>query len=256
MKTLKLLFVSLALCVIVGLQASAQSFVVYDNGPIITHPGEGPDGSDASMLDGAAGLSTLGFGSAWPDIALADDFTIPEGQSWLVDGFNFFAYQTSATELTLNGVYAAIYDRSPAEEGAQVVWGDRNVNLFDSVSWTNIYRVSDTTMTSTARRIQLVTARFEPVLLTSGTYWLAWSLTGTISSGPWVPPVTYPGEDFAGNAVQLFQGSWAAAQDTGTLTQKAVPFQVTSPVPEPALMAQVLFGGGLGMLAFLRRKRR
>ncbi len=256
MKKLLLLCVAWTLCLLITTQASAQSFVLYDNGPIISHPGQGPNGADASVLETANNLSTYGFGSAWPDIALADDFVVPEDQTWLVNGFNFFAYQTGATELTLNGLYVAVYDKSPAEEGAQVVWGDRNVNILSNVSWTNTYRVLDSDMANTARRIQRVTAQFDPIVLSGGTYWLVWSLTGASSSGPWVPPVTYAGQDFAGNAIQLYNGAWNPIVDGGTGVNKALPFQVTSPVPEPALMAQVLFGGGLGMLAFMRRSRR
>lgn len=243
MNAMRSVITCLAVLLVVAVQASAQSFVIYDNGPLVTHPGQGPGGADASVLDTANGLSTLGFGALVPTVAVADDFVVPHGQTWLVDGFNFFAYQTGAVGVSIMELYIALYDRAPNEPGAQVVWGDLATNAVSGVTLTDIYRVNDFDMTNSDRRIQLITASFDPIPLSGGAYWLVWQLYGELPSGPWVPPVTYPGQDFSGNALQLVNGVWSPIRDDGTLTYKAVPFQVTSPVPEPALMAQMLCGG-------------
>src|SRR5512143_645082 len=52
--------------------------VLYNNGPIVTHPGGGAGGADASALQTALGMGTYGFGHAVSSgFRVADDFTVP-----------------------------------------------------------------------------------------------------------------------------------------------------------------------------------
>jgi hypothetical protein len=64
------------------------------------------------------------------------------------------------------------------------------------------------------------------VTLNPGTYWLDWQVSGTLSSGPWVPPITINSQTTTGNALQYIpsSGSWNAAQDSGTFTNQGFPF--------------------------------
>src|SRR4029078_3997860 len=59
-----------------------QGAVVYDNGPLVTHPGGGAGGADASALQTSQGMTIFGFGQQQAaNNRVADDFTIPAGQS-------------------------------------------------------------------------------------------------------------------------------------------------------------------------------
>jgi hypothetical protein len=69
---------------------------IYNNGPFITHPGQGFGGADASAV--AVGLTTFGFGmNATEPVRLADNFTVAAGQIWNLTGVRFYGYQTGST---------------------------------------------------------------------------------------------------------------------------------------------------------------
>jgi hypothetical protein len=50
------------------------------------------------------------------------------------------------------------------------------------------------------------------ISLDPGTYWLDWQADGSLSSGPWAPPVTYDGAGGSGNAMQ-YTDSWNPVRD-------------------------------------------
>ena len=67
-----------------GPAASPAAFnpaaVLYDNGTLVTHPGGGAGGLNASAVQTALGNSTYGFGHAISaGLRVADDFTVPAG---------------------------------------------------------------------------------------------------------------------------------------------------------------------------------
>ena len=67
-------------------------FILYDNGPIITHPGGGYGGNDASAVQTILSLNIYGFGAQISTgNSLAEDFTISNG-FWRIAGFQFFTY--------------------------------------------------------------------------------------------------------------------------------------------------------------------
>ena len=45
--------------------ASLPEALLYDNGPLVTHPGGGYSGVDASVLQRNVGLNTYGFGNQY-----------------------------------------------------------------------------------------------------------------------------------------------------------------------------------------------
>lgn len=78
--------------------------ILFDNGPLVTLPGGGCAGGDASILDGSLGLTLYGFGAQHSSgNYIADDFT--NTSAWNIDSLKFFAYQTGAATVTINGVY-------------------------------------------------------------------------------------------------------------------------------------------------------
>jgi hypothetical protein len=204
---------------------AGPELVLYDNGPLVTHPGGGAGGADASALQTALGMSTYGFGAQLSaGNRVADEFTIASG-NWTIETITFFTYQTgSSTTSTITGVNVQIWD-GPPNGGGTVVWGNTTTNVMVSTTWSNDYRVLDTGLLDTQRPIMAVVAGVNTTL-PAGTYWLDWQFDGTLASGPWAPPVTILGQTTTGNALQYTSTGWAAITDGGTLTPQGLPFIV------------------------------
>ncbi len=200
--------------------------VLWDNGPLVTHPG-GCGGQDASRLQTGLGMNTLGFGHQFSlGYRMADDFEITDPAGWQIDTITFFAYQTGAPSdpSPITGVYYQIWDGPPDVPGSSVVFGDLTTNRLLSSTFSNIQRDSDTSPCADNRYIFADVAS-AGVTLPPGTYWLDWMTDGSLSSGPWAPPITILGQTTTGNALQ-YTGAWAAALDSGTSTQQGMPFVI------------------------------
>jgi hypothetical protein len=229
-----------------GLRYEPQGLVLYDNGPIVTHPGGGAGGADASALQTNLGMTVFGFGHAQSaGIRVADDFTVPAGETWSIDRITFFAYQTGAGtgSPTINHVNLQIWNGNPSNPASMVVFGDTTTNRLASSVWSNAYRVLDTGLTNTQRPVfaNVVTVG---TTLTAGTYWLDWQTGGTLASGPWVPPVTILGQTTTGNGLQkIGAAAWAALIDVGP---QGLPFILESTArPAPAGLAVDPTGNGV-----------
>ncbi len=175
--------------------------VLYDNGPLVTHPGGGSGGADASALQTALGMGTYGYGNqVSAGNRIADQFTIPVGETWDITSITFFGYQSFAgTTSTITAVNAQITDAMPP--GGTVVFGDQSTNIMGSTAWTNTYRVLDTALTGTDRAI-MANVTSAVVSLGEGTYWINWATDGSASSGPWAPAVTILGSTTTGDGLQ------------------------------------------------------
>lgn len=201
--------------------------VLYDNGSLVTHPGGGYSGADASAVQTALLMSVYGFGHALSTgYRVADDFTITDPE-WDVQTITFFAYQTnSGSGSTINHVNLQIWLGQPGG-GGSVVFGDTTTNRLSNTGWSNIYRVLDTALTDTARPIManVVTVGTN---LVAGTYWLDWQTGGTLSSGPWAPPISILGQTTTGNALQYDPATtaWNPLTDTGSGALQGLPFIV------------------------------
>jgi hypothetical protein len=221
--------------------------VLYDNGPLVTNPGGGVGGADESVLQTISlGMTTLGFGhQVFNDNRVADDFTVPVGDTWDITNITFFAYQTgSSTTSTMTAVHFEIWDGMPGV--GTLVFGDMTTNRLLATSWSGIYRVTETTTGSATDRpiMANVASPLAPLQLGEGTYWLAWQTDGTLGSGPWAPPVTINGQATTGNGMQSIAGAaYAAVTDGGSLTGQGFPFIIegsTGPVSvEPSNWAAV-----------------
>ena len=217
-------------------EAPNPDAILYDNGPLVNAPGGGPGGADGSVLQTALGLNTYGFGHQISvGNRMADDFTITQPGSWQIDTIDFFAYQTgSSTTSTMNDVRLQIWNGDPSA-GGSVVWGDLTTNRLATTAWTGAYRYSDTTP-GTTRPIMTDTVTVNTVLL-PGTYWLDWETGGTLSSGPWAPPISINGTTVTGNALQ-YTGAWAPALDAGTAgAQQGMPFIIYGSLVSPTAVA-------------------
>lgn len=219
-----------------GIQAGQQtssntnSMVLWDNGPLVTHPGGGYNGNDASVLQSSLGLNTYGFGvQTSAGNRMADDFEVSGANSWQVQTVSFYTYQTGAYAYppvsTITALYLQIWDGPPNDPASSIIFGDLVTNRLVDTYWSSIYRVIDTSMTNSERPVMVAVASVN-ISLPIGTYWLEWTINGTGSSGPWAPPISIIGQTTTGNALQYTtsSGAWAAALDTGTGTQQGVPF--------------------------------
>jgi hypothetical protein len=203
--------------------------VLYDNGPLVTNPGGGAGGADLSALQTALGLNTLGAGHQFSlGYSLADDFTVTDAAGWQIDDITFFAYQTgSTTTSTITGLYVAIWD-GPPDGGGTVVFGDQTTNRLLTTGWSNIYRATDTDPTATNRPIMENVATIGTTLA-QGTYWVQWSTDGSLTSGPWAPPISILGQTTTGNAKQ-YTTAWSDLVDSGTATPQGMPFIINGSV--------------------------
>jgi PKD repeat protein len=200
--------------------------ILWDNGPLVTDPAA-CSSMDASRLQTGLGMNTLGFGDQWPlGYRMADQFTITDPGGWQIDQITFFAYQSTAplNPSPIVGVYYQIWD-GPPWAGGSIVWGDLTTNRLLNSANPNLQRDSGTAPCANNRYVFADVAS-AGVTLPPGTYWLDWSTEGNGAySGPWAPPVTIVGQTTTGDA-QQYTTAWAAALDTGTLTQQGLPFVI------------------------------
>lgn len=221
---MKKLFTLLTALALGSLTSNAQ--LIYDNGSIVNQPGAGAGGADVSALHD--GLNSLGFGHAVSSgYRVADDFIIPAGQTWTIDSIVFLAYQTtSPTTSTMTEVNCALYDGAP--DVGILVFGDQSTNLMQNTYFSNIYRTGETSLTNTDRPVMRnVIVPPSAWSLSAGTYWLDWQTNGTLTSGPWVPPLTNANTT-TGNGMQYdaTNAVWGPCNDGVTLTQQGFPFEI------------------------------
>ena len=195
-------------------------------GGFVTHPGAGPGGTDHSTLQNTSlGMSTIGAGmQIVNNNSIADDFTVPANTVWAIDSIVLFSYQTgSTTTSTLNDLRLQLWDAAP-NGGGSVIYGDLVTNVLNDTYWTGVYRITEDAV-NTNRPVMAL--RFEagsPIILTAGTYWLHYSVGGSLASGPWANPITINGQNTTGNALQNIAGTWNNFTDGGTATPQGFPF--------------------------------
>ncbi len=211
--------------------------VLFTNGPFYNCENCGGAGIHWSVLqDVMWGENTYGFGAQiTADNRMADDFVIPAGETWHITGVTFFVYQTgSGLQSTINDVRMVIYNALPAGIDNNIIYGDWGTNLLDATSWSSIYRTLESAPGGTTRPIMAVTAGVDAVL-GEGQYWVGAMFGGTLSSGPWAPPIPIIDDCDTGDALQSTTGgAFAYVTDSGSFCQKGLPFIVEGEIqPTP-----------------------
>jgi hypothetical protein len=201
--------------------------ILWDTGPFESQPG-------LSVLDTAAGMGTYGFGHQfYYGNLISDEFVIPAGATWEIHDITFFGYQTGSltSPSTFTAVFVTIYDGPPDNPASNIVWGDISVDIMTTTMWSGVYRVVDYDLTATNRPIMANTCHIGTTL-TTGEYWIVWQSDGTLSSGPWAPPITIPGQVGTGNALQYTTtaGVWNPVID---LEPQGFPFIIEGVHPSP-----------------------
>lgn len=248
---------------------TATNGVLFNSGPLITHPAAGPGGEDVSVLqNNSLGMSTLGLGhQVSAGNRIADDFTVSDPY-WDIEEITFYAYQTGETASTITAVNLRIWDGPPGQPGSNIVFGDDTTNRMTSTVYANTLRAVEGSPYPTNRQIAASTVAVN-TRLNQGTYWLDWQSDGSGSSGPWAPPITILGQTSTGNAMQFTPGggargtggAWNPVLDGGTNTPQGFPFVVTGQAIIPQIPASnrytlLFLFAGLGTLAVLSLYRR
>jgi hypothetical protein len=194
--------------------------LLIDNGPFVTNPGGGPNGSDVSLLESPNTNYGSNFNQAL-GYTVAEDFSAIG--TWSIDSLAFFGYQTSSpTTSTFTGLYVRIWNGDPSLATSSVVWGDLTTNILTSTYWSGCYRATD--LVTTNRPIMRNVAATPGLVLPAGDYWIEWTTTGSLSSGPWANAITVSGQPATGNAKQYTGTAWTDILD-GTNPQ-GMPFMV------------------------------
>ena len=240
-----------ALCA-VALASQANADVLFDGGPIITHPGGmtgAVAGADRSAI--SPGGSLFGSGATGA-LRLADDFVLSSDST--INSMTFYGYLTGATAPGATALTVRIWDGTPGAAGSNIIFGDTTTNIMTASGWASspsnlgIFRTTSTDTTGNTRRIQSLTAGGLNINLAAGTYWVDYNFTGV----SFTPPVSSPTQHVLGNALQ-FNTTWGPALDAGTGGgQIAVPFLVEGFVPEPTSAMALM---GFGVLLAARRRR-
>ncbi|MDR0364780.1 MAG: hypothetical protein LBH92_07175, partial [Bacteroidales bacterium] len=197
---------------------------IYDNGPMVTHPGAGPGGTDYSALH--AGENILATGFYQPSgLTLADDFTLEESVS--ITEMEFYGIQQGSTTSSIfTGVYVEIYD-GPPNEGGTKIFGDMTTNRIISSEFSGIYRTTSD-LSSTVIPIMRVVADVQ-IDLPAGTYWVSVATTGQALSIPYTygNPCSSPEGIVVGNGLNYSSSGWIPWIDSdGTGTRYALPFKI------------------------------
>lgn len=206
------LFFSL-LFVLLSFVTFAQS---YSNGPLSTgttssNGAAAPTGFAWSEVQ--TGNTIAGYGAnIATGFSVADNFSVIG--SWAVSKMTFFAYSTgyAGTTSPFNNVRVAIYNTDPSVGNPTPVFGDRTTNRFLASSSASMYRIFNA-QPGTTRHIFAIEATVS-VTLTTGNYWVEWSVGGPASN--FCPNVTIVGSQFppGGNAKQRSAaGAWTTLLD-------------------------------------------
>ena len=75
---------------------------------------------------------------------IADNFTVPAGQTWNITSIDTYAYQTGASSTTSPFTGATIRVWNAAPPGGMVVYGDTTTNRLGSSTFTGLYRIFNT----------------------------------------------------------------------------------------------------------------
>lgn len=208
----------------------SKSGLLYNNGSMVNVPGAGGS-PDTSRLQTALGMTSFGAGAqktSSTDNRVAEDLVITDS-AWVIDSIIVYFYQTgSSTSSTMTAVNLQVWNGDPSVAASTVHWGNPTSNVLDQSYWSMIYRDSDdsTGIGLTNRPVMACNLTTPGLILSPGTWWIDYQGIGSLTSGPWVPPITIDGLTTTGNAKQKTSTGWANLLDGGTSTQQGLPFKI------------------------------
>ena len=185
----KILFLTILLLVVL-INTSSHAQRVYRNGILhtdtISNSGvAAPTGYRWSEIQNDTGNSTesnINIGPSFTQTAfnLADDFTVPAGQTWSISKFSFYAFQLNATTYPFDGLYFRIYN-GPPNAGRTVIFGNSTTNCLSKSPDTKIYRIFNSLVpapvsTPTTTHLIFKVSSNVTLNLSAGTYWIEWAI--------------------------------------------------------------------------------
>ena len=191
------------LCCLAGLFAAgtAGAQELYSNGPFVTHPGAHASGADVSLAQDVTypGYTALGY-SAGPEYRMADDFNVPDGEIWTVNGLRLFAYQEGSGDAAFTDARVIIWRGIPEGFTSTKVFDGAAINALVS-STPGAYRIAQSNQatapfTDTARRVMTLLIAIPDTQLSAGNYWVDWQLTGPQAEQVRTPPVSIIGQPY------------------------------------------------------------
>ncbi|MEZ5426646.1 MAG: VCBS repeat-containing protein [Pyrinomonadaceae bacterium] len=135
--------------------------------------------------------TALGFGASFPPVRLADNFTVPDGQTWKISSVTVwgFVQNWTAPQSPFAGGVLQIWDGRPGDPGSQVIFGDLETDRLLSTTPSNTYVISNTVAPAPGinpdlnRFLWVNKLSVAPTLtLGPGTYWIEFA-TNTFSNG-------------------------------------------------------------------------
>ncbi|MBK8633822.1 MAG: DUF11 domain-containing protein [Saprospiraceae bacterium] len=179
--------------------------ILYDQSELINFAGQGAMGADVSATTGQLfGV----FNDINSNLILADEFTVPPGELWIVDSIIVFHYQTGSTlSSPINDIRLQVRQGSVPGSGS-VVFGDLSTNRLANSYFSGIYRTRPIDLVNVERPIMRSRVNTNVLSLSSGTYVVEYLAGGTLASGPSSPLRTTSTTHIpTGNAFQ-FNMTW------------------------------------------------
>jgi hypothetical protein len=249
------LITSLVLCsAFTNVATAQQQVLLYDNGGFVNRPGQGPGGADLSLV--LPGWDVWGVPAVeYYGARVADDFTIPTGETWNISSARFFLYEYGTTTSLFTGMSLRIWDGSPLNPSSHVIWGDTTANVMSDTGFTGAY-LKPADYPSSVAPIMWLDASIN-ITLPAGTYWCDWatSLSDYSHGDPEQGFIPADLETRVGDALWTpFVPDWGQITDAGRPLD--YPFQIFETVPEPSCCGLVLLGSSVICIGrFLRIRR-
>lgn len=209
-----------------ALAAGAQAQVLYNNGGFVTNPTGGTGqiaGLPISQSDGFTVpgqtfiFSTAGVGATVSaNTSLADNFTVPAGQTWDLNTVTLFAFQTSQTTPTVTRIHVNLWSDTPFSAGSPAPLPDvipqpilSTPLVLDAGEGTFVAHRQSPSGTSSVRPVFSYTVSLDGLpnggLLGPGTYWLEWSFEGAAAPSANVfTPLVSPRDSVSDHNARLF----------------------------------------------------
>ena len=180
------------------------------------------------------------------DNRIADDFTIPAGETWDIQSITLFSHEYMGPQFKnsrLTSAHLRIWDGPPNVLGSNVIWGELTTNVLVSSEWTGIYRLLDTDSGQDDTRGIMANLCQVGTTLGGGTYWFEWRAEASFAyDGPYAPPITEIGETTTGNGLWYWTSEWQDAVDIG---QQGFPFAIEGSRIDPVVAPDQLHVGNV-----------
>jgi hypothetical protein len=156
---------------------------------------------NSAQANSTAGLPAYYYADGSSSYTLADDFTIPPGQTWQISSFDFFCYQPvyAGAVPPVNEMRIRLYSSDPSVNGALPIAGDLVANVYDAANSENafMYRIFNAVVPTPQqpnfiRKIFRIRGNLDVTLL-SGQYWVEFQAHATDNTEVFFPPVTIVG---------------------------------------------------------------